>query len=73
MEDATGLKVDDLFNESDLTNPALEIPLATTPGSAPQPVSMTARLRLDDLHLNGCNHKIAWSQTRMYRKRIARC
>jgi mediator of RNA polymerase II transcription subunit 16, fungi type len=62
--DGEDVDVDDLFNEEDLEQAAMNIPL---PGndvvtSSAQPISLDAKIRLDELHQNGCRQRIAWSR-----------
>ena len=62
--DGENVNVDDLFNEADLEQAALNIPLpgndvVETPA---QPVSLESQLALNELHSSGCRQRIAWSR-----------
>lgn len=63
MDEST-VNVDDLFNDDDLEQAALNLPL---PGndvvdSAAHNISLECKIRLDELHRNGCRQRVSWSR-----------
>lgn len=62
--DGPNVNVDDLFNEDDLGHAALNLPLAgnDVADTAAHYISLECRIRLDELHTNGCRQRISWSR-----------
>jgi mediator of RNA polymerase II transcription subunit 16 len=62
--DASNVNVDDLFDEDDLEQAALNLPLSgdDVVDTAEHPISLECKIRLDELHRNGCRQRISWSR-----------
>jgi mediator of RNA polymerase II transcription subunit 16 len=62
--DGRNVDVDDLFNEDDLEQAALNIPISGNDvvDSAAHAASLESKIQLDELHVNGCRQRISWSK-----------
>ena len=58
------VNVDDLFDDEDLEQAALNIPLPANDvvESSLHSVTLDSKLRLDELHANGCRQRVVWSR-----------
>lgn len=62
--DGSNVNVDDLFDEEDLEQAALNIPLPSNDVVEPavHDVPLEFKIRLDELHRNGCRQRVSWSR-----------
>ena len=62
--DGRNVDMDDLFNEDDLEQAALNIPISGNDvvESAAHAASLESKIQLDELHVNGCRQRISWSK-----------